>query len=78
MIRLKVKEIAQQKHISQSRLGQLAFIDTERMRRIFRYGDSEHVNLTLASLDRLANALGVDASELIESMEGPTTDEQPE
>ncbi|MFL5626470.1 MAG: helix-turn-helix domain-containing protein [Ktedonobacteraceae bacterium] len=68
MIRLKVKEIAQQKGISQLRLGYMAFIDTESMRRIFRYGDSEHANLTLASLDRLAKALGVDASELIESV----------
>ena len=68
MIRLKVKEIAQSKGISQTRLGQLAFLDDTRMRMIYRHGDSTHVNLTLQVLDRLAKALGVDASELIESV----------
>lgn len=68
MIRLKVKEIAKAKGISQTRLGQLALIDTDRMRKIYRTGDSDHINLTLVVLDRLAKALGVDASELIESV----------
>lgn len=69
MIRLKVKDIARSRGISQLKLGRMADIDTERMRRIFRYGDSERSNLTLAVLDRLAKALGVDASELIESVD---------
>lgn len=72
MIRLKIKELAQARGISQLKLGRLADIDTERMRRIFRYGDSAHCNLTLASLDRIARALQVDASELIESAPDPT------
>lgn len=38
------------------------------MRLIYRNPDSEHVNMTLQVLDRIANALGVDASELIESV----------
>jgi DNA-binding Xre family transcriptional regulator len=66
MIRLKVREIAQRKGISQTRLGQLALIDVDRMRKIWRYGDSNHSNLTLQVLERLALALEVDASELIE------------
>lgn len=72
MIRLKIKELAQTRGISQLKLGRLADIDTERMRRIFRYGDSAHCNLTLASLDRIACALQVDASALIESAPDPT------
>jgi transcriptional regulator with XRE-family HTH domain len=68
MIRLKIKELAKERGISQLKLGRLADIDTERMRRIFRYGDSLHCNLTLTSLDRIARALGVDASALIESV----------
>lgn len=68
MIRLKIKEVARSKGISQLKLGRMADVDTERMRRIFRYGDSEHINLTLIVLDRIARALGVDASELIESV----------
>lgn len=68
VIRLRVKEVAQRKGISQTRLGQLAFIDVERMRKIWRGGTSETSNLTLQVLDRIAKALDVDASELIESV----------
>ena len=76
MIRLKVKEIAQKKGISQLKLGRMADIDTQRMRLIFQHGDSNHVNLTLVSLDRLAKALQVDISELVESVPDPL--EEPE
>jgi transcriptional regulator with XRE-family HTH domain len=75
MIRLRVKEIAKQKGISQLKLGRMADIDAERMRRIFRYGDSAHSNLTLTSLDRIAKALGVDASDLIERIPEPNREE---
>lgn len=68
MIRLKIKELARSKGISQLKLGRLSDIDTGRMRLIFRYGDSDHTNLTLAVLDRIAKALEVDASALIESV----------
>lgn len=68
MIRLRVKEIARQKGISQTKLAHLSFIESSRMRLIYRNPDSEHVNMTLQVLDRIANALGVDASELIESV----------
>jgi DNA-binding Xre family transcriptional regulator len=68
MIRLKVREIAVRKGISQTRLGQLALIDVDRMRKIWRYGDSEHSNLTLQVLERIARALDVDSSELIENV----------
>jgi DNA-binding Xre family transcriptional regulator len=80
VIRYKVKEIAQQKGISQTRLGQLAFLDMERMRRIWRDGNSNSANITMQILDRLAKALEVDASELIESApdEEPQSTEQGE
>lgn len=68
MIRLKIREIAQKKGISQTRLAHLALLDDTRLRMIYRYPDSDHVNLTLQVLDRIAKALGVDASELIESV----------
>lgn len=68
MIRLKVKQIAQAKGISQTRLGQLALLDVGRVRKIWRNGDMYSANLTLQVLDRLAKALQVDASELIESV----------
>ena len=68
MIRYREKEIAERKGISQTRLGQLALLDMERMRRIWRDGTSDNANVTMQVLDRLAKALGVDASELIESV----------
>jgi DNA-binding Xre family transcriptional regulator len=68
MIRLKIKEVAKSKGISQTRLAHLTFIENSRMRLIYRYPDSEHVNLTLQVLDRIAKALQVDISELLESV----------
>jgi len=68
MIRLRVREVAQQKGISQTKLAHLALMDDSRLRLIYRYPDSEHVNLTLQVLDRLAKALGVDVRELVESV----------
>lgn len=68
MIRYRVREIAESKGISQTRLGQLALLDMERMRRIWKDGTSENANVTLQVLDRIAKALGVDVSELIESV----------
>lgn len=71
MIRLRVREIAQKKGITQTRLSYLAELDIERLRRVWNYGDSERSNITLIVLDRLAKALEVDASELIESVPDP-------
>lgn len=68
MIRLRVKEVAQAKGISQTRLAHLAFLDDTKLRMIYRYPDSEHVNLTLQVLDRIAKALNVDVRELLESV----------
>ena len=62
MIRLKVKEIAQQKNISQSRLSRLADIDQGTMRRIF---NDPSPNITLETLNRLAKALHMHPSDLL-------------
>ena len=64
MIRLKVKEVAQQKGISQRQLMIRSGLDIRIVQRVFR--DST-TNITLATLDKLARVLGVDASLLIES-----------
>ena len=71
MIRYKVKQIALEKGISQTRLGQMAFLDQERLRKIWRDGDSNSINITMQVLDRIAVALDVDASQLIESLPDP-------
>jgi transcriptional regulator with XRE-family HTH domain len=64
-IRLRVKEVAEEKGISQSRLGRMADVDVRTMRRIYR---NPFTSVTLHLLNRIANALGVDASDLIETV----------
>ncbi len=65
MIRLRVKEVAQQKGIGQGKLARMADIDVKTMQKIFKHPTSI---VTTETLDRIAKALGVDASELIESV----------
>ena len=62
MIRLKVKEIAEQRGLSQAKLSRIADINPTTLRRSY---DSD-ANITLDTLNRLANALGVDARELLD------------
>jgi transcriptional regulator with XRE-family HTH domain len=64
MIRLRVKEIARQKGISQSKLGRMADVDVKTVQRIYR---NPTTIVTTAVLDRIATALSVDASLLLES-----------
>jgi DNA-binding Xre family transcriptional regulator len=65
-VRLKVKEIAEQKKISQRQLSLRSGMTIKNVQKIYRYPYSI---VTTATLDRLARVLGVDASELIESVE---------
>jgi DNA-binding Xre family transcriptional regulator len=65
MIRLKVKEIAAAKGISQRKLSIRSEVDIKTIQKIYRYPTSI---VTTETLDKLANVLGVDASELIESI----------
>lgn len=63
-IRLKVKEIARQQKISQGQLARLADLDDNTLRKIYH---NPYTNIELVTLDRIARALRVDASLLIES-----------
>ncbi|MHB8596166.1 MAG: helix-turn-helix domain-containing protein [Ktedonobacteraceae bacterium] len=65
MIKLKVKEVAKQKGIGQGKLARMSDIDVKTMQKIFKYPTSI---VTTETLDRIAKALEVDASELIESV----------
>ncbi len=65
MIRLKVKEVADAKGISQRKLAKLSNVDIKNIQKIYRRPTSI---VTTETLDKLATALGVDASELIESI----------
>ena len=66
MIRLKVKEVAKQKGISQGKLSRLADVDLTTLQRIYK--NPTAANVTVFTLGKLARALGVDVSELIESV----------
>ena len=65
MIRLKVKEVAAEKKMSMRKLAATADIAYNTLRTIYR---DPYRQVTTGTLDRLAKALGVDASELIESI----------
>ena len=70
MIRLKVKEIAEQKGLNQSKLSRLSDVDIKVIRKIFRHPTE---SVTTAVLDRIAKTLRVDITELVESI--PDEDE---
>ena len=65
MYRLKVKELAERRGLSQNRLSRLADVDVKVIRRIYR---NPQESVTLPVLDRIAHVLKVDISELIESV----------
>lgn len=65
-VRLRVKEVAAEKKMSQGKLSRNADVDVNTLRRIYRY--PETANVTIDVLRRLATALGVDVRELLESL----------
>lgn len=65
MIRLKVKEIAQAKGISQNRLSHLAILDVKVIRKMFQQPTS---SFTTYALEKVAKALEVDITDLLETV----------
>ena len=65
MLRLKIKEIAESKGINQGKLSRLADVGYSTIRRIF---DDPHYSINFSTLERIAKALGVPATELIEDV----------
>ncbi len=63
MIRLRVKEVAQAKGITQGKLQRMADMDIKTIRKIYR---NPYTIITTETLARLAEALGVPSAELIE------------
>jgi DNA-binding Xre family transcriptional regulator len=63
MIRLKIKEVAQQKGFSMSRLSRESNMAYKTIQTIWR--DPNH-EVTTTTLNKLARTLGVDPSDLIE------------
>lgn len=65
MVRLRVKEIAVQKGMSMGKLSRIADVSYKTVKRIY---DDPHYSPTLVILGRLAKALGVPTSDLIEDV----------
>ena len=66
MVRIKVKEVAKSKGISQSKLSRLADVNVSTIQRIYRNPTTTNINIF--TLEKIARALDVNVSELIESI----------
>jgi DNA-binding Xre family transcriptional regulator len=65
MIRLRIKEIAEQKGISMTRLSRLADTNYKTIKAIF---DDPYREVTTTTLNKIARALGVSVADLIEEI----------
>ena len=61
MIRIKVQQIAIEKGIGQGKLARMADMDRKTLKRIYK---DPFADISIYTLDKLATALGVNASEL--------------
>jgi len=64
LVRLKVKEVASAKGISQRQLFLRSGVDIKTLQKIYK---DPYTNITVETLGKIAEVLGVDVSELIES-----------
>jgi len=64
-VRLKVKEVAEQKNISLTRLSQRSEVAYNTVRRLWR---EPYSDVSISTLKRLADVLGVDVRDLIENV----------
>lgn len=72
MIRLKVAEVAREKQISMRKLAKRSGLAYNTIRLIYR---DPYRGIDLPTLDKLAQALGVDASVLLESVPDRPTEQ---
>ena len=63
MVRLKIRETAEAKKINMSKLSRMADVNYNTIRAIW---DNEMKDVTVSNLEKIARALKVDVSELIE------------
>jgi transcriptional regulator with XRE-family HTH domain len=66
MVRLRVREVAEEKGLSMAKLARRADIDYKTVQRIYR---DPYREVTTTTLGKLADALGVPVTELLESVE---------
>jgi DNA-binding Xre family transcriptional regulator len=65
MIRQRIKEVAEAKGISQGKLSRMADVGYSTIRRIF---DDSYYSVNFSTLERIAKALEVPATDLIEEV----------
>ena len=68
MVRLRVKEIAESKGFNMSQLSRASDVSFNTVKRLWK---DPYREVTTTTLERLAKALGVPTSELIEDVEEP-------
>ena len=73
MVRLRVKEVAQQKGFSMGKLSRVSDVSYNTIKRIY---DDPYYSITTVTLGKLAKALGVPTAELIEDT--PDDTDKPE
>jgi DNA-binding Xre family transcriptional regulator len=69
--RLRIQEVAVRKGISMTKLSQRSEVAYNTVRRLWR---DPYTDVTLSTLQRLADVLGVEVNELIESVPDEDTD----
>jgi lambda repressor-like predicted transcriptional regulator len=75
MVRLKVKEVAKSKGFSMGRLSRESNVPYNTIRNIYR---NPFYSITTTTLGRIADALGVDVSELVVSDNSPPSQQIPD
>lgn len=70
MARLRIKEVAESKHINRSQLQIRAAVT---MPMLTRYWNNETESVHLDAMDRIAKALGVQVRDLFEAEDGTTS-----
>lgn len=69
MIRLRIRDIAEEKEVSMSRLSRIADINYKTIQHIWR---DPYREVSTRTLEKIAKALGVSSSELIEDVADKT------
>jgi len=65
MLRLRVKEIAQQRGLGQGKLARMADVDIKTLARIYK---NPYAEVSTVTLEKLARALSVPVAEIIEEV----------
>ena len=68
MLRLRVKEIAQQRGLGQGKLARMADVDIKTLARIYK---NPYAEVSTVTLEKLARALSVHVAEIIEEVNEP-------